>query len=193
MPFGFHSPARKPVTTGVTLWVQSAPGDDPLVLTYEVVDPPADHDLVVVLVERDLEHEITGGECAGMTLHHDNSMREYHVIPDATTGELTLPWAADQVWENSTVIGWIQEEGTLHVVGGKESGWVRRIGEESPVEMRLGDDTYALTASAVTEGWQQILEAYVAKYQPDYPDIVAGFPTLEEAEGQVAVFRLNRE
>jgi hypothetical protein len=91
------------------------------------------------------------------------------------------------------VIIWvIQHGGELHVVGGQDSGWVTRIGAGSPVEMRLGDSTYALNASPVTEGWREILEAYVAKYEPDYPDIVAGFPTLEEAEGAVAVFRLDR-
>jgi len=91
------------------------------------------------------------------------------------------------------VIIWvIEHEGELHVVGGNDSGWVKMIGSGSPVEMRLGDETYALAASPVTEGWQPILEAYVAKYEPDYPDIVAGFPSLDEAEGQVAVFRLDR-
>ena len=44
----------------------------------------------------------------------------------------------------------------------------------------------------VTEGWQSILEEYIAKYQPDYPDIVVGFPKTEEAEDRIAVFRLNR-
>jgi hypothetical protein len=86
----------------------------------------------------------------------------------------------------------IEHDGELHVVGSKGSGWVTMIGEGSPVEMRLGDTTYALDASLVTEGWQQILEAYVAKYRADYPDIVAGFPSLEEAEELVAVFRLDR-
>lgn len=91
------------------------------------------------------------------------------------------------------VIIWvIEHEGELHVVGGNDSGWVQMIGAGSPVEMRLGDDTYALRATPVGEGWQEILQAYVAKYEPDYPEIVAGFPTLEEAEGQVAVFRLDR-
>ena len=60
------------------------------------------------------------------------------------------------------------------------------------MELRLGESTYALDASPVTEGWREILEAYVTKYEPDYPDIVAGFPSIEEAEGTIAVFRLDR-
>ena len=91
------------------------------------------------------------------------------------------------------VIIWVIEHGgELHVVGSNESGWVKMIGDESPVDMRLGDTTYALNASLVTKDWQPIVEAYVAKYEADYPDIIAGFPSMDEAEGQVSVFRLNR-
>ncbi len=91
------------------------------------------------------------------------------------------------------VIIWVIEYGgELHVVGSKDSGWVKMIGAGSPVEMRLGDSTYSLKASPVSENWQQILEAYVGKYEADYPDIVAGFPSIEEAADTVAVFRLDR-
>lgn len=91
------------------------------------------------------------------------------------------------------VIIWVIDyQGALHVVGSRDSGWVSMLGQGGPVEMRLGDKTYALTATPVREGWQGVLEAYVEKYRADYPDIVAGFPSAEEAEGQVAVFRLER-
>ncbi len=91
------------------------------------------------------------------------------------------------------VIIWVVEHrGELHVVRSKDSGWVRMIGAGSPVEMRLGDSTYSLQASPVAEDWQPVLEAYVAKYQADYPDIVAGFPSIDEAADLVAVFRLDR-
>ena len=101
---------------------------------------------------------------------------------------LKVPGALPRV-----VIIWVVEhDGELHVVGSRESGWVRRIGAGSPVEMRLGDSTYALHASAVSEGWQDILEAYVEKYRAEHPDIVAGFPSIDEAEDRFAVFRLDR-
>lgn len=91
------------------------------------------------------------------------------------------------------VIIWVVEhEQELYVVGAKDSGWVQMIGQQSPVEMRLGDNTYALNATLVTDGWAPILTAYVDKYRPDYPDIVANFPPPEEAEGFAAIFRLNR-
>lgn len=101
---------------------------------------------------------------------------------------LRVPGAPPRV-----VIIWVVEHaGELHVVGSRDSGWVKGIGDGSPVAMRVGASTYSLSASPVVEGWQEILEAYVAKYQPDYPDIVAGFPSIEEAEGLIAVFRLDR-
>lgn len=90
------------------------------------------------------------------------------------------------------VIIWvIEHDGDLHVVGRKNSGWVSMIGDGSPAELRIGDNTYAVQATPVTDGWQGILTAYVAKYQSDYPDIVAGFPSIEDAEESMAVFRLH--
>ncbi len=90
------------------------------------------------------------------------------------------------------VIIWvIQVDGDLHVVGAKDSVWTSMIGSGGPVRMRLGDETYALRAEPVTAGWQPILEAYVDKYRPGYPDIVAGFPPVEEAAESIAVFRLT--
>ena len=58
--------------------------------------------------------------------------------------------------------------------------------------MRLEDNTYPLRASVVAEGWEPIVEAWLAKYRPDYPDIVSGFPAIEEAADFMAVYRLNR-
>ena len=66
------------------------------------------------------------------------------------------------------------------------------IGSGSPVEMRLGEATYGLNAEPVTVGWEPILEAYVAKYRPDYPEIVGGFPSVEDAQGHMGVFHLKR-
>ncbi|XOV84027.1 MAG: hypothetical protein ACFHXK_02700 [bacterium] len=91
------------------------------------------------------------------------------------------------------VIIWvIQQAGELYVVGARDSGWVKMIGEGSPVKMRLGDNTYALNASLITDGWAPVLNAYVDKYRPDYPEIVEGFPPMEEAQASIAVFRLDR-
>ena len=48
-----------------------------------------------------------------------------------------------------------------------------------------------LSATPLTEGWQAVLEAYVAKYKPHYPEIIAGMPPVAEAKDRV-VFRLSR-
>jgi len=69
---------------------------------------------------------------------------------------------------------------------------VRMIGEGGPVEMRLGDETYALTALSVEEGWQPIYQAYLDKYRSDYPDIVSQFPLLEEGDATGVLFQLSR-
>ncbi len=91
------------------------------------------------------------------------------------------------------VIIWvIQHDGELHVVGARGSGWVEMIGQGSPVEMRLGERTYALNATLLSSGWEPVLNAYVDKYRPDYPEIVDGFPPIEEAPDSIAVFRLDR-
>ena len=88
------------------------------------------------------------------------------------------------------VIWVVQVDGVLYVVGGGSSGWVQRIGDGAEVEMRLSDNTYALDAEPVTQNLELLFNAYKDKYRPNYPDIVAGFPTLAEAGDQFGVFRL---
>lgn len=88
---------------------------------------------------------------------------------------------------------WVIEVASeLYVTGYTESGWVQMLGDGGLVRMRLGDETYSLTATAVTDDATPILTAYMDKYRPDYPDIVAGFPSPEEARDSYAVFRLSR-
>lgn len=91
------------------------------------------------------------------------------------------------------VIIWIVDvAGDLHVVGDKGSGWVRKIGAASPVKLRLGDSTFALNAVAVSEDPEAILGAWLDKYEPDYPEIVAGFRNDTAGADNAAVFRLDR-
>jgi hypothetical protein len=85
----------------------------------------------------------------------------------------------------------IQVDGHLYIVGSKTSGWVSMLGQGGPVEMRMGDETYALNASIITTNWQPILTAYQDKYRPDYPDIVNGLPGIDQAAGTISVFRLT--
>ncbi len=47
----------------------------------------------------------------------------------------------------------IEMDNELYVVGDKSSTWVSMIGQGGPVELRLGDNTYALAATPLTQGW----------------------------------------
>ena len=90
------------------------------------------------------------------------------------------------------VIWVIDHAGELYVVGSADSGWVKMIGEASPVQVRIGDSTYPLNARRATDGLAEIATAYMDKYRPDYPDIVESFPTVEEVNDSWRVFRLDR-
>ncbi len=86
----------------------------------------------------------------------------------------------------------VEHEGELNIVGSPGSGWVTTLGGGGAVEMRLGDNTYSLNASRVSQGWQPILTAYLDKYRPDYPDIISGIEQDGGDGGEPAVYRLNR-
>ncbi len=91
------------------------------------------------------------------------------------------------------VIIWvIQFEGELYVVGSRSSGWVKMLGQGGPVALRLVDQTYELNATRVLEGWEPVMQAYIEKYEPEYPEIIAGFPAIEEAGDVISVFKLSR-
>ena len=107
-----------------------------------------------------------------------SDVHEIHLKVPGTLPRVVIIWVVDH-------------DGELHVVGAKDSGWVQMVGDGSPVELRLEGKTYALTATPVT-AYQPVLEAWLDKYRPDYPEIVEGFPPPEEAEGTVAVYRLER-
>jgi hypothetical protein len=90
------------------------------------------------------------------------------------------------------VIIWVvQVDSALYVVGSRSSGWVQRIADGANVEIRLSGNTYALAAVPIKQELERVVDAYKNKYRADYPDIVAGFPTLEEAGDQFGVFRLD--
>ena len=113
---------------------------------------------------------------------------EWGKIAEAHEIELKAPGTLPRV-----VLIWMAEHGgDLHVLGAKNSGWVTRIGDNAPVEVRIGASTYALQASSTTQGWQPVLDAYIAKYTTDYPEIVASMASSAEAADTYAVFRLHR-
>ena len=92
------------------------------------------------------------------------------------------------------VIIWVIDvAGELYVLGMKDSGWTSRIGDGAPVEVRIGDHTYAVQAVPVAEAEAlPIYEAYIAKYEPNYPDLIAQMPSIDEAAGVAVMYRLDR-
>lgn len=91
------------------------------------------------------------------------------------------------------VIIWVvAQENDLYVVGDKDNGWVQMLGDGSPVEMRIGDDTYALQAHRIDAGAHEIVTAWLDKYRPDYPEIVSGFPAPDSGASPARVYRLGR-
>ena len=90
------------------------------------------------------------------------------------------------------VIIWVIDYlGEIYVVGSRESGWVQMIGSGSDVKLRMEDATYSVTATPVDSGWEPIMQAYLKKSERDYPDMVAGFPSIERLRVQSG-FRLDR-
>lgn len=85
----------------------------------------------------------------------------------------------------------IQYKSELYVVGNSASGWVKLLGDGAPVSLRIEDQTFGLNASRVMVGWQPVMLKYADKYQSDYPDVVNSFPSMEEAEGKITVFKLS--
>ncbi|MEQ8691313.1 MAG: hypothetical protein RIC89_10815 [Pseudomonadales bacterium] len=91
-----------------------------------------------------------------------------------------------------TVIIWtVQQDGDLFVVGDPRRGWASGIGEGSPVRLLLQGKLYELQATPITQGKIEVLRAWLAKYAPDYPEIVEGFGAPEEGAKMAAVFRLT--
>ncbi|NKC00631.1 MAG: hypothetical protein GKR90_19355 [Pseudomonadales bacterium] len=91
-----------------------------------------------------------------------------------------------------TVIIWtVQVDGDLYVTGQKDSGWTQGIGSGGPVRLRMADKLYELNASPVTENQVEILNAWLAKYAVNYPEITSAFPDPEESLQTSALFRLS--
>ena len=113
--------------------------------------------------------------------------------PD-TSAEHEIRLKVVDVLPRVVIIWMVEYNQELYVVGAADSGWVRMIGESAPVKMRLNDSTYDLIAQRVTADIEAIATAYLDKYRADYPDIIANFPSVEEAEvsNSFRIFRLEK-
>ena len=87
---------------------------------------------------------------------------------------------------------WIVEsDGELYVVGDPASTWVEKATNSPEVRVRINDEVYDMTATRMPPGRVDVLAAYVNRYQADYPEIIDGFPPLEEFAQGSALFQLN--
>ncbi len=93
------------------------------------------------------------------------------------------------------VIIWVVEhDDSLFVVGDPSSSWVKGTTAAPDIDLRIGDAVYAMRANRLPAGHPlmvDVLQAYIDRYKEDYPDIIAGFPPMEEFSQGGAVFELS--
>ena len=91
------------------------------------------------------------------------------------------------------VILWVVEsDNHLYVIGAPDSTWVEQATQSPDVRLRIGDDAYDMLATRIQSGRQDIFQMYIDRYKDNYPDIIAGFPPVEEFAKGAALFELNR-
>ena len=91
------------------------------------------------------------------------------------------------------VIIWIvQVNGELYVSGGKDSGWITRLLENDNAYLRIGDNTYSVTAERQTQNLDELMNAWYNKYQPNYPELVGQMREASANLRSYEVFRLAR-
>jgi hypothetical protein len=89
------------------------------------------------------------------------------------------------------VIIWVVEsDNRLYVIGDPASTWVDGATRSPDVQLRVGDDVYDMRATRVPAGRQDLFQKYVDRYKDNYPDIIAGFPPMEEFAQGAAVLEL---
>jgi hypothetical protein len=120
-----------------------------------------------------------------------------------TPAEAPASWAGEQLSDEVlfgtydgalpyVVTIWIVESGGgLYVVGAPESTWVAKATSSSDVRVRIDDSVYDMRATRLPPGRVDVLQAYVDRYQADYPDIINSFPPLEELAQGSALFELT--
>jgi hypothetical protein len=87
---------------------------------------------------------------------------------------------------------WIVESGGgLYVVGAPESTWVQKATSSPEVKVRIGDQVFDMLATRMPPGREDVLAAYIERYEDDYPEIIDSLPPLEELAAGSALFELT--
>ena len=91
------------------------------------------------------------------------------------------------------VIIWVVEsDNNLYVIGAPDSTWVEKTARSPDVRLRIGDNAYDMRATRLNPGPQHLFQKYIDRYKDNYPDIIAGFPPIEEFSQGAALFELTR-
>lgn len=107
-----------PTATFVELAVRRPGGSEgPVTVTY-VVDTAPDNVIVnVAVVESGIVIDVLRGENAGQTLHHDNVVRAFAMVPlDGDCGQVELEFPPDLNPASSSVIAYVQARNTGRIV-----------------------------------------------------------------------------
>ncbi len=89
------------------------------------------------------------------------------------------------------VIIWVVEsDDRLYVIGDPESTWVEGATRSPDVRLRIGDKAYDMRATRIESGPREIFQKYIDRYKDNYPEIIEGFPPMEEFSKGAALFEL---
>jgi hypothetical protein len=111
---------KSPEVATVSFTVKPEADQKHLVVDYKVTGAPDGSVLNLAVVERDLTTKVAAGENGGRTLKHTNVVRAFdtHALTTAdSTGQITLKLPADAVLKNVAVVGFVQDEKTMHISG----------------------------------------------------------------------------
>jgi hypothetical protein len=96
-----------------------APGTSTATIAYSVNGAPSDSVLQIAAVERGLVSSVSRGENSGRVLRHENVVRAFLTVPlaEGTNGTLVLTMPPGIVAGNMSVIGYVQNPGTMAILG----------------------------------------------------------------------------
>ena len=119
--------SAREAATGIPAVVLAVPAHDDrsVQVEYRVTDVPAGCALTVVAVETGLENFVPRGENSGRTLRHHNVVRGFATVHlDAAadqSGQLRIELPPGVAREASSIIGYVQERGTLQIIAAAQA------------------------------------------------------------------------
>ena len=90
------------------------------------------------------------------------------------------------------IIWFVEIDNNFYIIGETDSGWVSMLGDGGSVHLRLEDSTFSLVATIVNLGEADIIDAWQAKYETDYPEFFNTSASEEFLESS-SIYRLSRE